>query len=45
MFVEIIGDQSLPDAVDRDDIEDLLELAWVTRAASPVPAWATGVAT
>ncbi|MFJ5546012.1 hypothetical protein [Micromonospora chalcea] len=27
MFVEIIGDQPLPDAVDRDDVEDLLEQA------------------
>ncbi|WP_073834234.1 hypothetical protein [Micromonospora sp. CB01531] len=25
MFVEIIGDQHLPDAVDRDDVEELLE--------------------
>ena len=27
VFVEIIGDQPLPDAVDRDDVEDLLEQA------------------
>ncbi|MFE9694929.1 hypothetical protein [Micromonospora sp. NPDC005806] len=25
MFVEIIGNQPLPDEVDRDDVEDLLE--------------------
>jgi hypothetical protein len=25
MFVEVIGDQPFPDAVDRDDVEDLLE--------------------
>ncbi|WP_189195922.1 hypothetical protein [Micromonospora fulviviridis] len=25
MFIEVIGDRPLPDAVDRDDVEDLLE--------------------